>query len=62
MQLLAMVRDLYAVERDAKAFTDDARLVLRVLFDALAAGHSRALAKLSGDIAAAIRAEADKKP
>ena len=29
MQLLAMVRDLYAVERDAKAFTDDARLALR---------------------------------
>jgi ABC-type uncharacterized transport system auxiliary subunit len=27
-------------------------------FDALAAAHSRALAKVSGDIAAAIRAEA----
>ena len=27
-------------------------------FDALAAAHSRALAQLSGDIAAAIRAEA----
>ena len=31
-------------------------------FDALAAAHSRALAKVSADIAAAIRAEADKKP
>ena len=31
-------------------------------FDALAAAHSRALAKVSGDIAAAIRAEAAAKP
>jgi len=31
-------------------------------FDALAAAHSRALAKVSGDIAAVIRAEADAKP
>ena len=31
-------------------------------FDVLAAAHSRALAKVSGDIAAAIRAEADEKP
>jgi uncharacterized lipoprotein YmbA len=31
-------------------------------YDALAAGHSRALAKISSDIAAAIRAEADGKP
>jgi uncharacterized lipoprotein YmbA len=31
-------------------------------FDALAAAHSRALAKVSADIAAAIRAEADAKP
>ena len=31
-------------------------------FAALAAAHSRALAKLSGDIATAIRAEADEKP
>ena len=31
-------------------------------FDALAAAHSRALAKISGDIAAAIRSEADKQP
>jgi hypothetical protein len=30
-------------------------------FDALAAAHSRALAKVSGDIAAAIRTEADTK-
>jgi hypothetical protein len=28
-------------------------------FDALAAAHSRALAKMSGDIAGTIRAEAD---
>jgi uncharacterized lipoprotein YmbA len=31
-------------------------------FDALVAAHSRALAKVSGDIAAAIRAGADQKP
>jgi hypothetical protein len=31
-------------------------------FDALAAAHSRAVAKVSGDIAAVIRTEADKKP
>jgi uncharacterized lipoprotein YmbA len=31
-------------------------------FDALAAAHSRALAKVSSDIAAAIRAKADVKP
>ena len=31
-------------------------------FDALAAAHSRALAKVSADIAAAIRAEAGEKP
>jgi uncharacterized lipoprotein YmbA len=30
-------------------------------FDALAAAHSRALAKVSGDIASAIRAQADEK-
>jgi len=30
-------------------------------FDALAAAHSRALTKMSGDIAAAIRAEAEQK-
>jgi hypothetical protein len=30
-------------------------------FDALAAAHSQALAKMSGDIAAAIRAEAEQK-
>ena len=30
-------------------------------FDALAAAHSRALAKMSADIAAAIRAEAEQK-
>jgi uncharacterized lipoprotein YmbA len=31
-------------------------------FDALAAAHSRAIAKMSADIAAAIRAEAEQKP
>ncbi len=31
-------------------------------FDALAAAHSRAIAKVSADIATAIRAEAEKKP
>ena len=31
-------------------------------YDALAAAHSRALAGMSGDIAAAIRAEAGKNP
>jgi hypothetical protein len=31
-------------------------------FEALAAAHSRALAKLSSDIATAIRAESEQKP
>ena len=31
-------------------------------YDALAAAHSRALAKVSSDIAAAIRTEAEAKP
>jgi hypothetical protein len=31
-------------------------------YDALAAAHSRALARMSGDIAAAIRAEARTRP
>jgi len=31
-------------------------------FDVLAAAHSRALAKVSSDIAAAVRVEADEKP
>lgn len=36
--------------------------VLGLNYDALAAAHSRALAKVSGDIAAAIRAQAEAKP
>lgn len=36
--------------------------VLGDSFDALAAAHSRALAKVSGDIAAVIRSEAEAKP
>src|SRR5438093_5775981 len=49
--------------RDARSGRTIAReTVAGAGFDALAAAHSRALAKVSADIAAAIRAEADRKP
>jgi len=49
--------------RDARSGRTIAReTVAGAGFDALAAAHSRALAKVSADIATAIRAEADRKP
>ncbi len=63
----ALVDAVWAVRRTAGGKTRSGRTVAREAvqsdgFDALAAAHSRALASVSGDIAAAIRAEADEKP
>jgi hypothetical protein len=63
----ALVDAVWAVRRTAGGQARSGRTVAREAvqgqgFAALAAAHSRALAKLSGDIAAAIRAEADRKP
>jgi uncharacterized protein len=59
----ALVEAVWIVRRTASGETRSGRTVARETaqgdsFDALAAAHSRALATLSGDIAAAIRAEA----
>ena len=48
--------------RDAFGAHDPREAVQGEGFDALAAAHSRAIAKLSADIAAAIRTEAQEKP
>ena len=58
----ALLEAVWAVRETAGGKTRSGRTLAReavqgVGFDALAAAHSRALAKLSGDIAAAIRAE-----
>ena len=58
---------VWAVRKTAGGEPRSSRTVARETvqgdgFDALAAAHSRALAKLSSDIAAAIRAEAEQKP
>lgn len=63
----ALLEAVWTVRRTAGAQTRSGRTVAREAvqgdgFDALAAAHSRALARLSGDIAAAIRAEAEDKP
>lgn len=63
----ALLEAVWAVRKTAGGETRSGRTVARESvqtdgFDALAAAHSRALAKLSGDIAAAIRAEAEQKP
>lgn len=60
----AVVDAVWAVRKAAGEQTRSGRTVAREAlqgegFDALAAAHSRALATLSGDIAAAIRASAD---
>lgn len=60
----ALIEALWVVHELAGDATRAGRTVAResadgVSFDALAAAHSRALAKLSADIAAAIRAEVD---
>ena len=62
-----LVEAVWVVRRMAGETTSSGRTVASEPvygngFDALAAAHSRALARISGDIAAVIRAEADKKP
>lgn len=63
----ALVEAVWTVRKTAGGETRSGRTVAREPvqgqgFDALAAAHSRAIAKLSVDIAAAIRAEAAQKP
>jgi uncharacterized lipoprotein YmbA len=63
----ALVEAVWVVRRSAGGAARTGRTVASEPvagdgFDALAAAHSRALAKVSGDIAAAIRAEAEVKP
>jgi len=63
----AVLEAVWAVRKIAGGETRSSRTVARETvqgqdFDALAAAHSRALAKLSSDIATAIRAEAEQKP
>jgi hypothetical protein len=63
----ALVEAVWTVRKTAGGETRSGRTVAREPvqgqgFDALAAAHSRAIAKLSADIAAAIRAEAAQKP
>jgi uncharacterized protein len=62
----AMLEAVWTVRKTAGGEVRSGRTVARELvqgqgFDALAAAHSQALAKMSGDIAAAIRAEAEQK-
>jgi uncharacterized protein len=63
----ALLEAVWAVRKTAGGGTRSGRTVAREAvqgegFDALAAAHSRALARMSGDIAAAIRAEAGSRP
>ena len=63
----AVLEAVWTVRKTATAEARSSRTVARETvqgqdFDALAAAHSRALAKLSSDIATAIRAEAEQKP
>ena len=63
----AVVEAVWTVRKTVGGETRSGRTVAREAvqgqgFDALAAAHSRAIAKMSGDIAAAIRAEAEQKP
>jgi uncharacterized protein len=62
----ATVEAVWTVRKTAGGQTRSGRTVAREPvqgqgFDALAAAHSQAIAKVSGDIAAAIRAEAEQK-
>jgi uncharacterized protein len=62
-----LLEAVWAVRGSVQKETRSGRTVAREpmqgkSFDALAAAHSRALAKVSGDIAAAIRAEAGRHP
>lgn len=61
-----LVEAVWTVRKTAVGVTRSGRTVAREAvqgdgFDALAAGHSRALAKMSADIAAAIRTEAKQQ-
>ena len=63
----ALLDAVWAVHQTAGGATRSGRTVAQEAvqgdgYDALAAAHSRALARMSGDIAAAIRAEAGKQP
>jgi len=62
----ATLEAVWTVRKTAGGATRSGRTVARESvqgqgFDALAAAHSQAIAKMSGDIAAAIRAEAEQK-
>ncbi len=62
----ALIEAMWAVRKTANGETRSGRTIAREAvqgdsFDALAAGHSRALATVSGDIAATIRNEASEK-
>jgi len=62
----ATVEAVWTVRKTVSGQTRSGRSVAREPvhgqgFDALAAAHSRAIAKLSADIAASIRAEAEQK-
>ena len=62
----AVVEAVWTVRKTASGETRSGRTVAREPvqgqgFEALAAAHSRAIIKMSGDIAAAIRAEAEQK-
>ena len=62
----AVVEAVWTVRKTAGGQIRSGRTVARETvqgqgFDALAAAHSQAIAKMSGDIAAAIRAEAEQK-
>lgn len=62
-----LVRAVWVVRRSSGGVARSGHTVVRESvagdsFEALAAAHSRALAKISGDIAAAIRAEAAENP
>ncbi len=62
----ATLEAVWTVRKSAGGETRSGRTVAREPvqgqgFEALAAGHSQAIAKMSGDIAAAIRAEAEQK-
>ncbi len=63
----ALLDAVWAVHQTAGGATRSGRTVAQEAvqgdsYDALAAAHSRALARMSGDIAAAIRAESGKNP
>jgi uncharacterized lipoprotein YmbA len=63
----ALLDAVWAVHQTAGGATRSGRTVAQEAaqgdgYDALSAAHSRALARMSGDIAAAIRAEAGKQP